>query len=76
VRQPGKAPNHSVNWTAGCDRPEVVDAMKGRQDSGLPSRLCKKELFLRWLELATVPGLRRRAQVTHKCDYKKTQIRF
>ncbi len=35
VRQPGKAPNYSVNWTSGKTEggpgPEVVDAMKGRE---------------------------------------------
>ncbi|CAB4067310.1 ADARB [Lepeophtheirus salmonis] len=38
VRQPGKAPNYSVNWTVGCHQPEVIDAMKGKeQESGSPS---------------------------------------
>jgi hypothetical protein len=30
VRQPGKAPNYSVNWTSGSDQPEIIDAMKGK----------------------------------------------
>ena len=38
VRQPGKAPNHSVNWSLGCAKVEVVDAMKGKQEGGRPSR--------------------------------------
>jgi double stranded RNA-specific editase B len=63
VRQPGRAPNHSVNWTTGDKEVEVVDAMKGKQDSGLPSRLCKVDLFKRWLHLAKENGLRRRMKV-------------
>ena len=31
VRQPGKAPNYSVNWTVGCEQPEIIDAMKGKE---------------------------------------------
>ena len=31
VRQPGKAPNYSVNWTQGCVQPEIIDAMKGKE---------------------------------------------
>jgi hypothetical protein len=31
VRQPGKAPNYSVNWTSGMRQPEIVDAMKGKE---------------------------------------------
>ena len=31
VRQPGKAPNYSVNWTSGMAEVEVVDAMKGKE---------------------------------------------
>ena len=30
VRQPGKAPNYSVNWALGYDNPEIIDAMKGK----------------------------------------------
>ena len=30
VRQPGKAPNYSVNWAKGYDHPEIIDAMKGK----------------------------------------------
>ena len=32
-RQPGKAPNYSVNWTLGVpnDQLEIVDAMKGKE---------------------------------------------
>ena len=53
VRQPGKAPNYSVNWTTGLARPEIVDAMKGKDlEQGTPSRLCKASFFRRWRALA------------------------
>lgn len=57
VRNPTKAPNHSVNWTLGQSAPEVVDAMRGKQDGGAPSRLCKLHLFRRWLRLAAAANL-------------------
>ena len=53
VRQPGKGPNYSVNWTVGNQEIEVVDAMKGKvQDTQRPSRLCKFYMFRRWRQLA------------------------
>ena len=53
VRQPGKAPNYSVNWTTGLGRPEIIDAMKGKDlEMGTPSRLCKASFFRRWRVLA------------------------
>ena len=53
VRQPGKGPNYSVNWTVGNQEIEVVDAMKGKvQDTQRPSRLCKFSMFRRWRQLA------------------------
>lgn len=52
VRQPGKAPNYSVNWIQGCEFPEVIDTMKGKeQDKGSASRLAKVVLFRRWMAL-------------------------
>jgi len=60
VRQPGKAPNYSVNWTKEKEGVEVVDAMKGKgQESGKASRLCKVSMFKRWLELAKCEKLSR-----------------
>jgi len=60
VRQPGKAPNYSVNWTKEKEGVEVVDAMKGKgQESGKASRLCKVAMFKRWLELAKCDKLSR-----------------
>jgi len=54
VRQPGKAPNYSVNWAKGYDLPEVIDAMKGKeQEKGVASRMAKVSLFRRFLKLAS-----------------------
>jgi len=54
VRQPGKAPNYSVNWALGYDNPEIIDAMKGKdQEKSTASRLAKISLFRRFLKLAT-----------------------
>jgi len=51
VRQPGKSPNHSLNWTLGDETHEILDATKGKLE-GMPSRLCKNSLFARWLRIA------------------------
>ena len=65
VRNPGKGPNYSVNWTIGSQEVEVVDAMKGKlQDSQKPSRLCKFSMFRRWLELVQSDHLQRREAVS------------
>merc|ERR1712223_1379192 len=54
VRQPGKAPNYSVNWAKGYDLPEVIDAMKGKeQEKGVASRMAKVSFFRRFLKLAS-----------------------
>lgn len=44
-RQTGKAPNHSVNWIAGEDGIEIVNAITGKAINGNASRLCKQRLF-------------------------------
>ena len=49
VRQPGKAPNYSVNWAKGFTAPEVVDAMKGKEqvsDFKTTFFLCEIKNFL------------------------------
>ncbi|XP_056287232.1 double-stranded RNA-specific editase 1-like isoform X2 [Pseudoliparis swirei] len=51
ARQPGKAPNFSVNWTVGDQSLEVVNATTGKDDLGRPSRLCKHALYSRWTRL-------------------------
>ncbi|KAK5875113.1 hypothetical protein CesoFtcFv8_027636 [Champsocephalus esox] len=51
ARQPGKAPNFSVNWTVGDPGLEVINATTGKDDLSRPSRLCKHALFGRWQRL-------------------------
>lgn len=51
ARQPGKAPNFSVNWTVGDQGLEVINATTGKDDMGRASRLCKNALYSRWVRL-------------------------
>lgn len=51
ARQPGKAPNFSVNWTVGDLALEVINATTGKDDMGRASRLCKNALYNRWVRL-------------------------
>uniref|UniRef100_A0A3Q2CS89 A to I editase domain-containing protein n=1 Tax=Cyprinodon variegatus TaxID=28743 RepID=A0A3Q2CS89_CYPVA len=51
ARQPGKAPGFSVNWTVGDQGLEVINGNTGKDDGGGPSRLCKKALYVRWMDL-------------------------
>ncbi|CAL8290935.1 unnamed protein product [Lota lota] len=51
ARQPGKAPNFSINWTVGDQGLEVINATTGKDDLGRPSRLCKHALYSRWVNL-------------------------
>uniref|UniRef100_A0A3Q3ABK1 Adenosine deaminase RNA specific B1a n=1 Tax=Kryptolebias marmoratus TaxID=37003 RepID=A0A3Q3ABK1_KRYMA len=51
ARQPGKAPNFSVNWTVGDLGLEVINATTGKDDLGRPSRLCKHALYSCWMRL-------------------------
>ncbi|XP_046357478.2 double-stranded RNA-specific editase 1-like isoform X1 [Haliotis rufescens] len=44
-RQPGKAPNFSVNWCNGDDGLEVINATTGKTEQGPMSRVCKQSLF-------------------------------
>ncbi|XP_062338249.1 double-stranded RNA-specific editase B2-like [Osmerus eperlanus] len=51
-RQPGKALPSSMNWSWGDGELEVVSSSTGRkEDSWVPSRLCKHSLFTRWQRL-------------------------
>ena len=43
VRQPGKAPNYSVNWSIGLEQPEIVDAMKGKDQVSTTQHFCVPE---------------------------------
>ena len=50
-RQPGKAPNYSVNWTWGVpnDQLEIVDAMKGKEQvTATPNTTFLIYSFLTW----------------------------
>uniref|UniRef100_A0A673GVW8 Double-stranded RNA-specific editase 1-like n=1 Tax=Sinocyclocheilus rhinocerous TaxID=307959 RepID=A0A673GVW8_9TELE len=49
ARQPGKAPNFSVNWTVGDQGLEIINATTGKDDLGRPSHLCKHVLYSRWV---------------------------
>lgn len=51
ARQPGKAPNFSVNWTVGDQALEVINATTGKDDMGRASRLCKNILYSHWVRL-------------------------
>ncbi|XP_069081800.1 double-stranded RNA-specific editase 1 isoform X1 [Pleurodeles waltl] len=51
ARQPGKAPNFSVNWTVGDNNLEVINATTGKDEMGRASRLCKHALYCRWVGL-------------------------
>nr|KAG5703760.1 hypothetical protein BaRGS_009558 [Batillaria attramentaria] len=51
-RQPGKAPNSSVNWCIGDLALEVVNPMTGRTEQDTTSRLCKQALFKLYSEVA------------------------
>ncbi|CAL7938392.1 unnamed protein product [Xylocopa violacea] len=51
VRQPGKAPNYSVNWTIGQSEAEVINCTTGKDELGKPSRISKQGLFRRFYNL-------------------------
>ncbi|KAL7834083.1 hypothetical protein AOLI_G00290430 [Acnodon oligacanthus] len=51
ARQPGKAPNFSVNWTAGDQGLEVVNATTGKDDLDDPLSSVKHALYSRWVRL-------------------------
>lgn len=51
ARQPGKAPNFSVNWTVGDSTLEVINATTGKDELGRASRLCKHALYSRWMRV-------------------------
>ncbi|XP_011644967.1 double-stranded RNA-specific editase Adar isoform X2 [Pogonomyrmex barbatus] len=51
VRQPGKAPNYSVNWTVGQSEAEVINCTTGKDELGKPSRISKQAFFRRFFNL-------------------------
>ncbi|XP_048455428.1 double-stranded RNA-specific editase 1 isoform X2 [Rhincodon typus] len=73
-RQPGKAPNFSVNWVVDDSGLEVINAMTGKDDMGRPSRLCKHVLHSRWLRLhGKLPFLNRSKQEKFTSYYEAKQ---
>lgn len=48
----GITPKYGVNWTAGDEGVEIIDMRSGKVEvTKAPSRLCKANLYKRWLEL-------------------------
>uniref|UniRef100_A0A2K6FTB3 Adenosine deaminase RNA specific B1 n=1 Tax=Propithecus coquereli TaxID=379532 RepID=A0A2K6FTB3_PROCO len=75
ARQPGKAPNFSVNWTVGDSAIEVVNATTGKDDLGRPSRLCKHALYCRWMRVhSKVPSHLLRSKITKPNMYHESKL--
>ncbi|XP_039313773.1 double-stranded RNA-specific editase Adar isoform X1 [Solenopsis invicta] len=51
VRQPGKAPNYSMNWTIGQSEAEIINCTTGKDENGKPSRISKQAFFRRFFNL-------------------------
>ncbi|KAK3921835.1 Double-stranded RNA-specific editase 1 [Frankliniella fusca] len=51
VRQPTKAPSHSLNWTSGQPTAEIINSVTGKDEHGTASRISKRKLFQRFLQL-------------------------
>lgn len=51
VRQPTKAPNYSLNWTSGQPNAEIINSVTGKDEHGNASRVSKRKLFQRFLQL-------------------------
>ncbi|KAL6462023.1 hypothetical protein MHYP_G00301680 [Metynnis hypsauchen] len=73
ARQPGKAPNFSVNWTVGDQGLEVVNATTGKDDLGRPSHLCKHALYSRWVRLHTKLSQTLRISVDQPATYHEAK---
>ncbi|KAK7086600.1 Double-stranded RNA-specific editase B2 [Halocaridina rubra] len=50
-RQPQKAPTIAVNWDCEDDQLEVLNAMTGKQEGDSISRLCKRKLLSKFVDL-------------------------
>jgi len=57
-RQPQKAPTISVNWDCDDQQLEVLNAMTGRQEGDMSSRLCKRKFLTRLQALLDHPAAR------------------
>ncbi|KAG7215684.1 hypothetical protein INR49_022039 [Caranx melampygus] len=73
ARQPGKAPNFSVNWTVGDQGLEVINATTGKDDLGRPSRLCKHVLYSRWMRLHCKLSPTLRIRTPRPCSYHEAK---
>ncbi|XP_049425885.1 double-stranded RNA-specific editase 1-like isoform X1 [Epinephelus fuscoguttatus] len=73
ARQPGKAPNFSVNWTVGDQGLEVINATTGKDDLGRPSRLCKHALYSRWIRLHCKLSSTLRIRTTRPSSYHEAK---
>ncbi|KAJ8282575.1 hypothetical protein COCON_G00050940 [Conger conger] len=73
ARQPGKAPNFSVNWTVGDQGLEVINATTGKDDAGRSSRLCKHALYSRWIRLHSKLSSTLRIQVPRPGSYHEAK---
>ncbi|XP_029338280.1 double-stranded RNA-specific editase 1 isoform X3 [Mus caroli] len=75
ARQPGKAPNFSVNWTVGDATIEVINATTGKDELGRPSRLCKHALYCRWMRVhGKVPPHLLRTKITKPTTYHESKL--
>ncbi|KAJ8349646.1 hypothetical protein SKAU_G00247760 [Synaphobranchus kaupii] len=73
ARQPGKAPNFSVNWAIGDQALEVINATTGKDDMGRPSRLCKHALYSRWVRLHSKLSPTLRIKVSKPSSYHEAK---
>ncbi|XP_045065861.1 double-stranded RNA-specific editase 1 isoform X2 [Coregonus clupeaformis] len=69
ARQPGKAPNFSVNWVVGDQALEVINATTGKDDMGRASRLCKHALYCRFIRLHSKLSSTLRIKVSKPSSY-------
>lgn len=46
-----KSPNVSMNWVKGDMEGEIINSRTGKVDNKIPSRLCKRHLFKKFLNL-------------------------
>ncbi|EMP26992.1 Double-stranded RNA-specific editase 1 [Chelonia mydas] len=73
ARQPGKAPNFSVNWTVGDTGLEVINATTGKDEMGRASRLCKHALYSRWMRIHAKLSSSLRAKILKPNLYHDTK---
>ncbi|KAJ8012907.1 hypothetical protein DPEC_G00047750 [Dallia pectoralis] len=69
ARQPGKAPNFSVNWAVRDQALEVINATTGKDEMGRASRLCKHALYSRWVRLHSKLSSTLRIKVSKPSSY-------